>query len=253
MKGNWRYIAAVEALALALFLFMLFIRSGNPDLWHPWKGGEKPMDFSYFNAVLKSTYFPPYDPWLAGGYLNYYYYGFVVAGILTKLLGIVPALAYNLILPMLLSLVGVNAFCVAYNLVEGGRKKEEGRREKGEGRRRKEEGRREKEEGGRREGRPAVDDRITPAVSSGNGQVEANERAAMVAAGGDYEWRLTEAQLVPQPAAGIEAQAVAAAGEPSVSTAASPDGQSAVQRQKSKIASPYLAGLAAALFSVVLG
>ncbi|MDW8327214.1 MAG: DUF2298 domain-containing protein, partial [Anaerolineales bacterium] len=253
VKGNWRYIAAVEALALALFLFMLFIRSGNPDLWHPWKGGEKPMDFSYFNAVLKSTYFPPYDPWLAGGYLNYYYYGFVVAGILTKLLGIVPALAYNLILPMLLSLVGVNAFCVAYNLVEGGRKKEEGRREKGEGGRKKEEGRREKEEGGRREGRPAVDDRITPAVSSGNGQVEANERAAMVAAGGDYEWRLTEAQLVPQPAAGIEAQAVAAAGEPSVSTAASPDGQSAVQRQKSKIASPYLAGLAAALFSVVLG
>jgi len=116
-KNNWRHILIVEVLGLLLFSFMLFIRWGNPDLWHPNFGGEKPMDFSYFNAVLKSTYFPPYDPWLAGGYLNYYYYGFVVAGLLTKLLGVMPALAYNLILPMLFSLVGLNAFCAAYNLV----------------------------------------------------------------------------------------------------------------------------------------
>lgn len=115
-KNNWRHIVIVEVLGLLLFGFMLFIRWGNPDLWHPNFGGEKPMDFSYFNAVLKSTYFPPYDPWLAGGYLNYYYYGFVVASLLTKLLGVVPALAYNLILPMLFSLVGLNAFCAAYNL-----------------------------------------------------------------------------------------------------------------------------------------
>jgi YYY domain-containing protein len=116
-KDNVRHIAIVELLGVLLFGLMLFIRWGNPDLWHPNFGGEKPMDFSYFNAVLKSTYFPPYDPWLAGGYLNYYYYGFVVAGLLTKLLGVVPALAYNLILPMLFSLVGLNAFCAAYNLV----------------------------------------------------------------------------------------------------------------------------------------
>ncbi|MBP7691164.1 MAG: hypothetical protein KA764_04575, partial [Anaerolineales bacterium] len=44
---------------------------------------------------------------------------FVVAGLLTKLLGVMPSLAYNLILPMLFSLVGVNAFGVAYNLVAG--------------------------------------------------------------------------------------------------------------------------------------
>ncbi|MGQ0604912.1 MAG: DUF2298 domain-containing protein [Anaerolineales bacterium] len=118
VRANWRHMLIAEGVTLALFLLMLFIRAGNPDLWHPYKGGEKPMDFSYFNAVLKSTYFPPYDPWLAGGYLNYYYYGFVVAGILTKLLGVAPALAYNLILPMLFALVGVNAFCVAYNLVK---------------------------------------------------------------------------------------------------------------------------------------
>lgn len=74
------------------------------------------MDFSYLNAVLKSTTFPPYDPWYAGGYMNYYYYGFVYVGMLVKLLGIVPSFAYNLILPSLFSMVGIGAFSIAYNL-----------------------------------------------------------------------------------------------------------------------------------------
>lgn len=119
---NWRYALAVELLSLLWFVFFLLIRWGNGDLWHPAYGGEKPMDFSYFNAVLKSTSFPPYDPWYAGGYLNYYYFGFVVVGALTKMLGIVPAFAYNLILPMLFSLAGMGAFGVAFNLVAAGQR-----------------------------------------------------------------------------------------------------------------------------------
>jgi YYY domain-containing protein len=120
LKQEWHskrnYFLVVEGLALAFFLFFLFVRLGNPDLWHPYKGGEKPMDFSYFNAVLKSTIFPPYDPWYAGGYMNYYYWGYVFVGVLVKWLGIVPSFAYNLILPTLFSLVALGAFCVGFNL-----------------------------------------------------------------------------------------------------------------------------------------
>ena len=80
------------------------------------------MDFSYFNAVLKSTSFPPYDPWYAGGYMNYYYWGYVFVGVLVKWLGIVPAFAYNLIIPTLFSMVSMGAFCIGYNLSHAGRK-----------------------------------------------------------------------------------------------------------------------------------
>jgi YYY domain-containing protein len=115
-RSRWRYFLIVEGLVLAFFLIFLFVRLGNPDLWHPWKGGEKPMDFSYFNAILKSTTFPPYDPWYAGGYLNYYYWGFVFVGVLVKWLGIIPSFAYNLIIPTLFSMVTMGAFSIGYNL-----------------------------------------------------------------------------------------------------------------------------------------
>ncbi len=118
-RERWRSVLYIEALALGFFVFFLLVRLGNPDLWHPGRGGEKPMDFSYLNAVLKSVSFPPYDPWYAGGYINYYYYGFVLVGAPVKLLGLVPNVAYNLILPTLYAMVALGAFCVGSNLVAG--------------------------------------------------------------------------------------------------------------------------------------
>ncbi len=115
ISQRWRYYLTVEAIGLGFFLLFLFIRLGNPDLWHPNFGGEKPMDFAYFNAVLKSTTFPPYNPWYAGSWINYYYYGFVLAAVPTKLLGIVPSVAYNLILPTFFSLTALGAFSFGWN------------------------------------------------------------------------------------------------------------------------------------------
>jgi YYY domain-containing protein len=110
-----KYLGIVELLGVFLYLTLIVVRLGNPDVWDVIWGGEKPMDLAYFTAVLKSTSFPPYDPWFAGGYINYYYYGFVYVGALTKLLGIVPTLAYNLILPTLFSFTGGDA-----SIEEGG-------------------------------------------------------------------------------------------------------------------------------------
>jgi len=80
VRLNWRHLVIVELITFILFLVFVFVRLGNPDMWAQTLGGEKPMDFAYFNAVLRSTVFPPYDPWFAGGYLNYYYFGFVLVG-----------------------------------------------------------------------------------------------------------------------------------------------------------------------------
>jgi YYY domain-containing protein len=118
-RVNKRYFLMIEGLFLAFFLLDLLIRLGNPDLWHPSRGGEKPMDFSFLNAILKSTSFPPYDPWFAGGYLNYYYYGFVLVGVLIKWLGIQPSIAYNLILPTMFALIALGAFSLAWNVYSG--------------------------------------------------------------------------------------------------------------------------------------
>ncbi len=117
-KDQRRTLLIEEALFGAAFLFFLLVRFGNPDLWHPVMGGEKPMDFAYLNAVIKSQYFPPYDPWHAGGQITYYYFGFVLIAALTKLLGILPSIAYNFAIPTLFALTALGAFCVAFNLVQ---------------------------------------------------------------------------------------------------------------------------------------
>ncbi len=121
LAANKRLVLMEETLFWALFAAATLVRYLNPDLWNPVRGGEKPMDFAYLNAVLKSPHFPPFDPWFAGGRMNYYYYGFVLVALLVKATSIAPPVAYNLAVPTLFALLGVSSFGLVLGLTSSER------------------------------------------------------------------------------------------------------------------------------------
>ena len=122
IRTKWRLLLLGEALFLAAFLAFVAVRYFNPDLWHPYRGGEKPMELAYFNAVFRSTTLPPYDPWFAGGYLNYYYWGYFVIACVNRVAAIVPATAFNLAVPLFFALTFTGAFSLGYNLAAGAKR-----------------------------------------------------------------------------------------------------------------------------------
>ena len=103
----------VEAVFLLAFVLATFVRAHNPNI----EATEKPMEFAFLNAILRSETMPPHDPWLAGYALSYYYFGYLMLAALAKLSAVSAAQAFNLGIATLFALTVTGAFGIVRNLV----------------------------------------------------------------------------------------------------------------------------------------
>lgn len=113
LSERWAYILLIEGLFVVSFVTAAWLRSFVPDL----SGTEKPSEFAFLNAVLRSQNFPAYDPWLTPFSLSYYYFGFIIIGSLITLTAVPPEIGFNIAVALVAGLTVVAAFGVAYNLV----------------------------------------------------------------------------------------------------------------------------------------
>lgn len=113
LRDNRRTVVTAELLFASVFIGWAVFRAYNPDI----AGTEKPMEFAFLNGVLRSRFFPPQDPWLSGYAISYYYFGYVMLGVLVKLSGVLPEVGFNLGLALWYGLVCISAFGIVYDLV----------------------------------------------------------------------------------------------------------------------------------------
>lgn len=117
-------IVAVDVLFVGALAGWAVVRAHNPSISHT----EQPMDFAMLNSVVRAESMPPNDPWLSGHSVSYYYFGYVMHGLLAKVSGVEPAVAYNLAIALLFSLAFTGAFGLVAEMVAMHRK-ERGRRD----------------------------------------------------------------------------------------------------------------------------
>ena len=70
------------------------LRSLNPDLWSP-TSAEKTNGTWVPNCRRKINRITPYDPWFAGGAMNYYYFGWFLVAVPMRALKVLPEVAFQ--------------------------------------------------------------------------------------------------------------------------------------------------------------
>ena len=117
MASTLRRLAPIllsgELLFMLAFFGFCFFRAYNPDI----AATEKPMEFGFINAILRSRTFPPHDPWLAGYSISYYYLGYVLIALLTRLSAIPSVITFNLGLATAFAMTVLGAYTIVFNLV----------------------------------------------------------------------------------------------------------------------------------------
>jgi len=120
LSKRWAHLLFADALFTAVFLLCLFLRSNAADSLIG--GNDNRFTIAFVNAILRTEYFPPEDPWLSGHSISYYYFAFVIVGALTKLTAIASDVTFNLTIALIPALAVSGMFGIVYNfLIDRGR------------------------------------------------------------------------------------------------------------------------------------
>lgn len=112
----WRLRWAEEAVFLLVFGAGVAIRAMSPAI----AGQEKQMDLTFLQSLIRADALPAPDAWLAGWSLPYYYFGYLLMALPAKVMGVDPAVAYNLAVATIPALAATAAFGLVLNLVAAG-------------------------------------------------------------------------------------------------------------------------------------
>lgn len=113
LRERRRLIATEELLFLIAFAAWTYYRAHDNGIY----GTEKPMEFAFLNSIVRGGEIPPADPWLSGFAISYYYFGYLLMGLLTVTSGVASAVAFNLGIALLFALTVLGSFSLGYNLV----------------------------------------------------------------------------------------------------------------------------------------
>jgi uncharacterized membrane protein len=106
-------LLVMELIFVVAFVGWAWVRANNPEI----TGTEKPMELAFVNSIIRSDGFPPRDPWLSGYAISYYYFGYVLLSMLTRLSGVSAGMGFNLGNSLWFALTAVGTYSLIYNLI----------------------------------------------------------------------------------------------------------------------------------------
>ncbi len=113
LQEEYRHIITVELLYLGSLVLYAAQRSYYPAIIHT----EQPMDFAFLNSALRSAHMPPRDPWFSGAPISYYYLGYLLAAVLSRLSGTTAGMGYTLALAHTFALTMICAYGLIHDLI----------------------------------------------------------------------------------------------------------------------------------------
>jgi YYY domain-containing protein len=113
LRAHWKEALFGEGVFAVLFLLFVWIRANNPQ--GDW--AEKPMEIAFINSILRSTYFPPNDPWLSGYAISYYHFGYIMTAMISRIAGLIGDVGFNLAVAASFAMAGCGAFGILRDIL----------------------------------------------------------------------------------------------------------------------------------------